>query len=158
MNIGRDCHVSFHYALHAADGEVLDGSRGGEPLTYVHGHGQIVAGLEQALAGRTAGENFQLRVPPELGYGEPDQARVLVLEREAFADLPGLTVGLFCQIEDEQGELRLGKVVALDSREVSVDTNHPFAGQVLDFDIEVIEVRPATAEELAQLPENSCKA
>ncbi|GAA0694711.1 peptidylprolyl isomerase [Marinobacterium maritimum] len=155
MHIGQDSHVCFHYALCNAEGEMLDGSRDGEPLTYIHGYRQIIPGLEQALAGRSAGECFQQRVPPELGYGERDEANILLLEREAFAEISGLKLGLFCQIEDEQGALRLGQVVALDNREVRVDTNHPFAGQALDFDIEVIEVRPATPEELAQLSGSS---
>ncbi len=153
MKITRDTHVSFHYALEGTDGEVLDGSRDGEPLTYIHGHSQIVKGLEQALEGREAGDSFRQQVSPELGYGERDEDKVLVLDREAFADMPGLKIGLYCQIEDEAGEMRLGKVVALDTREVSVDTNHPFAGQNLMFDVEVIAVRNATDDELALLPE-----
>lgn len=151
MNITRDTHVSFHYALEGADGEVLDGSRDAEPLTYIHGHRQIVPGLEQALEGRAAGDTFRQEVPPELGYGERDESKVLELDREAFAGMPGLKIGLFCQIEDEQGEMRLGKVVALDTREVRVDTNHPFAGQTLVFDVEVVAVRAATEQELAEL-------
>ncbi|MBP0047868.1 peptidylprolyl isomerase [Marinobacterium sp. AK62] len=151
MKITQDAHVSFHYALESEAGEVLDGSRDGEPLTYIHGHRQIVPGLEAALEGREPGERFRQRVPASEGYGERDKSKVLELEREAFAGMPGLKIGLFCQIEDEQGEMRLGKVVALDTRQVTVDTNHPFAGQDLLFDIEVLSVRAATAQELSEL-------
>jgi len=151
VNISHNTHVSFHYALEGDDGEVLDGSRDGEPLTYIHGHQQIVPGLEQALEGRQAGDRFRQAVAAEQGYGARDESRVLELEREAFSGMPGLAIGLYCQIEDEQGEQRLGRVVALDTRTVRVDTNHPFAGQDLLFEVEVIAVRPATNEELAAL-------
>lgn len=150
-SIETNCRVQLHYALLDADGTVLDGSRGGEPLSYIHGHGQLLPGLEQALQGRTAGERLRLQLPPELGYGPRDESRVLQLARAQLAHLPGLSVGLFCQLENARGEDCLGRIIDLDADRVWVDTNHPFAGQTLDYDIEVIDVRPASRDELAAL-------
>jgi len=150
MNITKDCFVEFHYAL-VDDSEVKDGSRNDEPLTYIHGHAMLVPGLEQALEGHTSGDHFQVEVPPERGYGERDEELFEVVEREAFADLPGLRKGMLVNLEDHEGESMLGRITALDNVKVHVDLNHPFAGQTLNFDVEVISVRPATSAELEAL-------
>ena len=151
MKIEKDIYVEFHYAL-VDEGEVKDGSRGGdEPLSYVHGHNMLVPGLEAALQGREEGEHFQVEVPPELGYGERDEDNFEVIPREAFADLPGLKKGMLVNLEDGDGEPQLGRVVDLDIREVKVDLNHPFAGQTLKFDVEIINVRKPTDAEMAEL-------
>lgn len=150
MKIEKDCYVEFHYAL-VNDAEVTDGSRNDEPLSYIHGHSQIVPGLEQALEGREPGDHFQVQVPPELGYGERDESSFERVPREAFANLPGLRKGMLVQLQDEAGNPMLGKVAELDIREVKVDTNHPYAGQTLNFDVEVVSVRTASAAELSEL-------
>lgn len=151
MKIEKGCYVEFHYALVEA-GEVRDGTRGDdEPLSYVHGHNMLVPGLEQALEGRQEGDHFQVEVPPELGYGERDESLFEIVEREAFANLVGLKKGMLVNLEDGEGEPQLGRVVDLDIREVKVDLNHPFAGQTLLFDVEVVNVRQPTAAELAEL-------
>lgn len=152
MKIEKGIYVEFHYAL-VEEGEVRDGTRGGdeEPLSYIHGHNMLVPGLEQALEGRTEGEHFQVEVPPELGYGERDEDHYEIVPREAFANLPGLKKGMLVNLEDGEGEPMLGRVSDLDIREVKIDLNHPFAGQTLMFDVEITNVRKPTDAELAEL-------
>lgn len=150
MKIAEGTYVEFHYSL-VDDSEVKDGSRGDEPLSYIHGRNMLVPGLEQALEGREEGDHFQVEVPPELGYGERDEENFDVVPRELFANLPGLKKGMLVNLEDGEGEPQLGKVVDLDIREVKIDLNHPFAGQTLLFDVEVLNVRMPTESELAEL-------
>jgi len=150
MKIAKGTYVEFHYSL-VDDSEVKDGSRGDEPLSYIHGRNMLVPGLEQALEGREEGDHFQVEVPPELGYGERDEDNFDVVPRELFANLPGLKKGMLVNLEDGEGEPQLGKVVDLDIREVKIDLNHPFAGQTLLFDVEVLNVRMPTETELAEL-------
>ena len=148
MAIEKNSFVEFHYAL-VEQGEVQEGTRSDDPLTYVHGYAMVVPGLEQAMAGREAGDHFQVEVPPELAYGERDESLIEIVPREAFEGMPGLKKGLLVQLQDEEGEPMLGTVVDLDTREVKVDVNHPYAGKTLHFDVEVISVRAATGEEIA---------
>jgi len=150
MKISKDAYVEFHYSL-VDNSEVKDGSRGDEPLSYIHGRNMLVPGLEQALEGREEGDHFQVAVPPELGYGERDETLFEVVPREAFSDLPGLKKGMLVNLEDGEGEPQLGRVVDLDIREVKIDLNHPFAGQTLNFDVEVLNVRLPTEAELADI-------
>lgn len=149
MSIKENSFVEFHYAL-VEQGEVQEGTRSDDPLTYVHGYGMVVPGLEQAMAGRAAGDHFQVEVPPELGYGDRDESLVEIVPREAFEGMPGLRKGLLVQLQDAEGEPALGTVLAIDTREVSVDMNHPYAGRTLHFDVEILSVRDATGEEIAE--------
>lgn len=149
MKIEKNKVALFHYALVNAQGEVLDGSRGGNPLPYLHGHSNIVPGLEKALEGHEAGDKFKVNVSAEEGYGQRDESKVQLIDRKAFADFTELQEGMVCQMEDEQGDLQLVGITKIDAEEVTVDANHPFAGLELNFDVEVIEVREATEEELA---------
>lgn len=149
MNISRDSAVFFRYTL-AQAGEPLAEPGPDEPLlSYLHGHHQIIPGLEQALEGRSAGECFQVRLTPELAYGERDESRRQKVEREAFAGMKDLKKGLLVQIVDEAGKPALARVIALDNRAVELDLNHPYAGMELDFSVRVDAVRPASDEELA---------
>ncbi len=149
MKIEKGKVVAFHYALVNAEGEVLDGSRDGQPLPYLHGHNNIVPGLEAALDGREAGERFEVKVAPEQGYGLRDEEKVQVVDRESFAEFADIEVGMVCQMEDESGELQFVAITQIDEEEVTVDANHPFAGLELNFDVEVMDVRDATEEELS---------
>lgn len=149
MNITHDSAVFFRYTL-APAGEPLEAPGSDEPLlSYLHGHQQIIPGLEQALEGRSAGERFNVRLAPEQAYGERDESRRQKVEREAFAGLKDLKKGLLVQIVDEAGKPALARVVALDNREVELDLNHPYAGMTLDFCVEVDHVRAASEDELA---------
>lgn len=149
MKVSENKVVLFHYALVNSTGEVLDGSRGGNPLPYLHGHKNIVPGLEAAMDGREVGDKFEVVVPPEQGYGQRDEAKVQVIDRQAFADFTELEEGMVCQMEDDNGELQLVGITKIEGEDVTVDANHPFAGIELKFDVEIMEVRDATAEELS---------
>lgn len=151
MQIVKDAYVTFHYAIVSDDSEVKDGSRNDEPLDYVHGYGMLVPGLEEALEGRQPGEKFQVLVEAGRGYGERQEDLFEVLPRESFSDMPGIQKGMLVQLENEEGIPQLGRIESIDIREVKVDLNHPFAGQDLNFDVEVIDVRAATDDELAEL-------
>ena len=147
MNIADRCAVSFHYTLTDDAGTVLDSSRGSEPLVYLHGAGNIVPGLEQAMAGRKPGDAFKVDVAPEQGYGTRVDALVQQMPRSAFAGMPEPEVGMQFQAESNMGPVMV-TVVAVDADSVTLDGNHALAGVTLHFDVEVVAVREATAEEL----------
>jgi len=150
MKITRDSAVHFRYTL-APLGEPPAAPGSDEPLlSYLHGHRQIIPGLEQALEGREAGECFEVELTPAQAYGERDESKVEKVEREAFAGMKELRAGLLVQINDESGKPALARVISLDNREVELDLNHPYAGMTLAFSVEVVAVREATAQELAE--------
>ena len=150
MNISNECYVEIHYALYNEKKEVVDGSRGGEPLPYIHGKGNIIPGLEQALEGHQQGDKLSVTVQPDQGYGLRDEEKVTIIDRESFAGFDHIEEGMLCQIEDEEGEQQLVTLTKIDDEEgeVTIDANHPFAGKVLNFEVEVITVRAATDAEL----------
>ncbi|MEO7199056.1 MAG: peptidylprolyl isomerase [Dokdonella sp.] len=146
MKIAERTVASFHYTLTNTAGEVLDSSAGGDPLPYLHGAGNIVPGLENAMTGRVAGDKFDVVVTPEEGYGVPVQEMIQVVPRSAFAGVDNLAVGMQFQAETGQGPLGV-TITAIEGDNVTVDGNHPLAGQALQFAVEVVEVREATVEE-----------
>ncbi|WP_299197115.1 peptidylprolyl isomerase [uncultured Amphritea sp.] len=150
MNISNNCYVEIHYTLFNEDQEKVDGSRDGEPLPYIHGQKNIIPGLEQALNGRVVGDTFSVTVPPEQGYGEYDEEKVSIIDAESFAGFDEIEVGMLCQLDDEEGDAQLVMITHIDEAEgeVTIDANHPFAGQTLNFEVEVISVREATEAEL----------
>jgi FKBP-type peptidyl-prolyl cis-trans isomerase SlyD len=147
MKTATNMVVSFHYTLKDDTGEVLDSSGGREPLSYLHGHGNIVPGLEKALEGTVAGHRSQVAVKAVEGYGETNPDLVFEATREQFpADLK-LELGARVYAEGPQGPVSF-TVVRLTEKGAILDGNHPLAGKQLHFDVEVIEVRPATGAEL----------
>lgn len=147
MQIADRCVASFNYTLTNDAGEVLDTSNGREPLAYLHGAGNIVPGLEKAMEGKSAGETFKVDVAPEEGYGERHDALVQVVPRDAFQGVDDIQPGMQFQAQSNQGVMSV-TVTKIEDGQVTVDGNHPLAGETLHFDIEVTEVREATAEEL----------
>lgn len=148
MKVADGTVVSFHYKLTDMEGETLDSSEGEEPLTYLHGHENIISGLEGALEGREAGDKFQVEVGPEGGYGERDDDLVETVDRSNF-EVPGrLEPGMQFRAQFAGGE-RIVTVQDIEGDDVTVDGNHPLAGQTLLFEVEVTEVREATAEEIS---------
>ncbi|MDB5044228.1 MAG: slyD, partial [Deinococcus sp.] len=145
MKITQDKVVEVEYKLRV-NGETIDASEPGEPLTYLHGHGGIISGLERALEGKDVGDSLQVTVQPEDGYGLRDEDNIDVLGREDFDD--DIEVGATYYAEDEDGQVVPFTVLELDGETVRVDFNVPLAGEVLDFDVTVLNVRDATAEEL----------
>lgn len=146
MQIENACVASIHYTLKNDAGEVLDSSAGGDPLMYLHGAGNIISGLEQALSGKSEGDTLNVSVAPEQGYGEHREDLVQSVPRDAFQGVDQIDVGMRFQAESSQGPMVV-TVTAVDEEAVTVDGNHPLAGQNLNFEVEVVEVREATAEE-----------
>jgi FKBP-type peptidyl-prolyl cis-trans isomerase SlyD len=148
MTIAQDQVVSIHYTLKDDEGEIIDRSADGEPLAYLHGHGNLIPGLESELTGRKAGERVQVKIAPADGYGEYDRALVERVPRRALKGVPNLHVGMRLQAQGEHGA-RAVTVTQLAGDMVTLDGNHPLAGKNLNFDVEIAAVRPATEEELA---------
>lgn len=147
MQIVDQTVVSIDYTLTNPDGQVLDSSKGRGPLTYLHGMGNIIPGLERALAGKSVGENVSVTIPPEEAYGPRDEALVVQVPREALSQLPSVEVGMQLQASNGQ-ETRIVTVTKVEAESVTVDANPPLAGQTLCFDVAVVQIRQATAEEL----------
>jgi FKBP-type peptidyl-prolyl cis-trans isomerase SlyD len=152
MQITADKVVSFHYRLSETGGELLETSYDGDPTLYLHGHGGLLAALEEALEGKQAGDKVTVSITPEQGYGQRQEGAT---QRIPFKHLLGH--------EKLKGKLKPGMKVAVNTQHgpweavvlkvgkfnVDIDSNHPLAGKNLDFELEIVEVRDATEEELA---------
>jgi len=147
MQIADKTVVSIHYTLTNADGETLDSSLGQDPLVYLHGSNNIIAGLEAALLGKSAGDSLQVSVEPGDGYGELRDELVQEVDRSAFQGVDEIDVGMQFMAQTPWGEQPV-TVVKVEGDNITLDGNHPLAGQVLTFDVEVVEIREASAEEL----------
>ncbi len=147
MKIAQNSVVSMHYTLKNAEGEIIDQSEQQEPLVYIHGHGQIIPGLENAMDGRILGDKFQISIPPESGYGEFNQAMIQKVPLSMFDTVEPIEPGMQFHAETSNG-MQVVTVVAVDDNEVTLDGNHPLAGQNLHFEVEILQIRPATTEEL----------
>ena len=146
--IGDNLVVSMHYKLTDDDGNLLDSSEGGEPLTYLHGAGNIIYGLEKSLVGKVKGDTLQAKVQPTEGYGEFLQDRIQVVKKEAFQGVESIKVGMAFQAETPEGAMQHIVVKKVEKEDVTIDANHPLAGVTLNFDVEIVGVREATQEEL----------
>ena len=147
MQIANNKVVSIHYKLTNDEGSILDSSEGQEPLAYLHGLGNIIPGLENALTGRAVGDKFTVTIPPADGYGERDNEMVQSVPKNAFQGVDQIQPGMQFQAQSPEG-MQLVTVIDVDGDEVILDGNHPMAGITLTFDVEVTEIRDATAEEL----------
>jgi FKBP-type peptidyl-prolyl cis-trans isomerase SlyD len=151
MLIAADKVVSFHYRLSEPGQAVAEDSRDDQPVVYLHGHHNMISGLEEALTGKQAGDKFTVTLPPEKAYGERrDDAvqrislkHVLNSGNKKAAYKPGMVV----QVSTEHGPREV-TVVKAGLKTIDVDINHPLAGKTLNFEVEVVEVRDATAEEI----------
>ncbi len=139
--------VSMQYTLTNDAGEVLDQSQPGTPLVYLHGSGNIIPGLENELNGKSPGEALKVRVAPEDAYGVRDESMVQVMPRKVFQGVDKIETGMQFQAEGQGGAVMI-TVTKIDNDEITVDGNHPLAGEALTFDVEIAEVRDATTEEL----------
>lgn len=147
MQIADRCVAYFHYTLTNDAGDVLDSSSGREPLPYLHGKGNIVPGLEKALAGKTVGDKLNVVVAPEEGYGPRIDSLVQVVPKAAFQGVDKLEPGMQFQAESNMGPVSV-VVTAIEGDNVTVDGNHPLAGETLHFAVEITEVREASVEEV----------
>jgi FKBP-type peptidyl-prolyl cis-trans isomerase SlyD len=146
MQIGNETVVTIHYTLTDAKGVVLDSSAGEEPLSFVHGAGTMIPGLEKALLGKSPGESMKISVAPADGYGLRDEDLVQKVPRKNFP-IEDVEVGMHFQTRSPNGP-RIITVLATDDENITVDANHPLAGATLNFDVQVLEVRAATPEDL----------
>lgn len=147
MKIDNGMVVTMHYTLTDDTGAVLDSSREGNPLAYLHGHGNIIPGLEKTLTGAEVGHRANVTVAPTEGYGEKNPDAVFSAPREHFPGDMALEPGLQLQVQGPQGPMRL-TVIEVEEENVILDANHPLAGKTLHFDVEVVGIRKATDEEM----------
>jgi FKBP-type peptidyl-prolyl cis-trans isomerase SlyD len=139
--------VLIHYTLKDDDGKVIDSSDGGEPLAYIQGHGNLVPGLEKALEGKKDGDAVAVTLSPADGYGTRNDALVQRVPKRSLQGSGEIRKGMQFQAQTDEG-LRVFTVTAVVGDMVSLDGNHPLADQTLHFDVEIVSVRAATAEEL----------
>ena len=147
MHIAANTVVCLDYTLTDDTGEVIDASED-EPLEYLHGQGQLVPGLERQLEGKKAGETLDVVVSAAEGYGEHDPARVVQIERSELPEDLEAEIGMELSTEGPGGEPITLWITEVNDKEVTLDGNHPLAGQTLHFNIVIRTVRKATAEEL----------
>lgn len=147
MKIESGKVVSIDYRLTDNSGVVLDQS-GKEPLSYLHGRGNIIAGLEEALEGKSPGDTLSVTVAPEKAYGVRDESKVMSVAREEMQGVGEVKVGMQFQIQTPSGPT-LVTVAAVNESTVKLDGNHPLSGTTLNFDVTVQDIREASAEELA---------
>jgi FKBP-type peptidyl-prolyl cis-trans isomerase SlyD len=147
MNISEQCIASFHYTLTDGDGKMLDSSKGQEPLSYLHGSGNIIPGLEKALLGKKVGDKLNVSIPAAEAYGLRDDSMVQELPTNMFSGIENIDVGMEFHAETEHG-LQVVTVTKVEGDNVTIDGNHPLAGVDLTFDVEITEIRAATEEEM----------
>jgi FKBP-type peptidyl-prolyl cis-trans isomerase SlyD len=148
MTIAQDSVVTIHYTLKDDEGEIIDSSVSAEPLAYLHGHGNLVPGLERELEGKNAGDKLSVTVSPADGYGDYDKNLVTRVPRRSLQGIANIRVGMRLQAQTAEGP-RTVVITNIMGDMVTVDANHPLAGKALNFEIEVTDVRPATEEELS---------
>ena len=140
--------VNMHYKLTDDNGNVMDSSEGAEPMAYLHGAGNIIPGLEKSLTGKVVGDSLQVRVEPGEGYGEVTPDLIQIIGKEAFEDADAIEEGMAFEAEAQDGSRQHLVVKKVEGDQVTIDANHPLAGVVLNFDIEIVSIREATEEEV----------
>lgn len=148
MKIETNHVVQFHYTLRSPAGEEIESTSGGDPAVYLHGAENIIPGLEKAFVGKAAGESFRVTVPPEEAYGQPSDSRHQRVPKKYFPKGTRLTVGQRVVLQTDRGSLPV-TIRKVGVTVVDVDANHPLAGQTLDFEVQIVDVREASAEEIA---------
>lgn len=143
MIISNDAVVSIHYTLSDNDGNILDSSSGKDPLHYLHGHGNLIIGMEEGLEGKANGDRVSLTIAPEKGYGEKSDKLIQKVPKSAFGDQ---RVDKGMQFNTENGHIVT--ITDIGKDDVTVDGNHPLAGVHLNFEVKVINIRQATKEEV----------
>ena len=149
MTIAANKAVSIEYTLTNDAGDVIDSSAGGAPLVYLQGAGNIIPGLEKALDGKAVGEELTVTVEPEDAYGEYSAELVSTLSASMFEGVDTLEVGMQFHASAPDGQMQIVTIRDLDGDDVTVDGNHPLAGQRLTFKVKVVAVRDASEEEVA---------
>jgi FKBP-type peptidyl-prolyl cis-trans isomerase SlyD len=146
MKITKDAVVKMHFSVMDDEQNTIDNTYDGEPLEIIAGHGYLVEGLEAAIADKQAGDTFSVTVTPEQGYGERHDELTQVVEKSMF-DGMDIDVGMQFRATTDDGE-RTVIIIGIEGDEVVIDGNHPLSGLTLKFDVEIVDVREATADEL----------
>jgi FKBP-type peptidyl-prolyl cis-trans isomerase SlyD len=149
MQIGKNAVVTIEYHLTDPQGQVIDSSRGKEPLSYLHGVGGIIPGLESALEGKSVGDSVVVDISPEQGYGQKNPQLVQAVPRTAFKGVDNIQPGMQFQAQGPNGQAQVVTVVGATPTEITIDANHPLAGVTLHFEVKILAIREATAEELS---------
>ncbi len=147
MQIEKDRIVTLKYTLKDNDDNIIDKSDDGS-FSYLHGASNIIPGLENALTGKTAGDELSVSIPPAEAYGEHDAGNTQTVPRDMFPPDHEIEVGMQFHAQAPDGQPLMVKVIGVEENEVTVDGNHPLAGMQLNFDVKVTDVRDATSEEL----------
>lgn len=148
MKIEKNQVVSFHYTLKDKVGRFIDGTKGKEPLSYIQGIGALIIGLESQLEGRKKGNKFKVMIPPEQGYGIRDQALIYVVKKSDFQGTEEMKLGMQVKIDTDNEGMAIATIIEIDGDKITLDLNHPLVDIALYFDIEVIDVRRATENEI----------
>lgn len=146
MKIEQDKVAQIEYTLTNSAGDVMDKSNG-QPLAYLHGHHNLIPGLEAELNGKAVGDKFTATIAAAEAYGEKHDAMIQQVPSDLFQGVEKLEVGMRFEAQSEQG-VQSVEITAIDGDQVTVDANHPLAGQDLTFEVEVVGIRDASAEEL----------
>ena len=149
MKVGKDKVVLMHYTLKNDAGDVIDSSDGADPLPFLQGHGNIIPGLESALEGSKVGDKLDVSINPEEGYGERIQDAIQEIPSSALQGVDEVKVGMQLQSQDKDGNAFLVSVTKIEDDKITVDGNHPLAGQTLHFSVSIESIRKAEAEELS---------
>jgi len=148
MQIANNSIVCIEYTLRDDEGNVLDTSEGREALSYLHGAGNIILGLENALSGKKTGEELSVKISPDEGYGQRNEQLTQVVSRDIFESVENIEVGMQFQGETPDKQPMIITITDIEGENITIDGNHPLAGVNLNFDIKVVDVRDATAEEI----------
>ncbi|MFZ3110827.1 MAG: peptidylprolyl isomerase [Rectinemataceae bacterium] len=147
MDIQKDKVVTIDYSLRDAAGKLLDSSDDSEPLTDLHGNDNIIPGLEKHLVGKIVGDSVACVVPAVEAYGERDESLVFQVARKDFGDNVEVSPGMQFEAHGDDGA-QIVTVVSVAGDEITIDANHPLAGETLHFDVKVLNIREATEEEM----------
>ncbi len=145
-NVEKDVVVAINYRLTVSDGTEVDATEGREPLEYLHGHANIIPGLENALDGCRVGDELDMEFAPEEAYGVRDPEREIEVTREQLGFDP--EVGTVVQAQLPDGREQHLMIAKVEGETVTLDGNHPLAGENLRFEVSVASIREATAEEI----------
>ena len=149
MKVSKDKVVLMHYTLKNDKGEVIDSSEGAEPLAFLQGHGNIIPGLEKALEGCKLGDKKEVSIEPEEAYGPLIQDAIQEIPSSALKGIEEVTMGMQLQSQDQDGNPFVVTVVKIEDDKITVDANHPLAGETLHFSVSIEEIRDANKEELS---------
>jgi len=149
MKVGKDKVVLMHYTLKNDAGDVIDSSDGGDPLPFLQGHGNIIPGLESALEGSKAGDKLDVSIEPKEAYGERMKDAIQEIPKSALKGIDEVKVGMQLQSQDQDGNAFLVSVTKIEDDKITVDANHPLAGETLHFSVSIESIRKAEAEELS---------